>query len=149
MIEGIRLVSKINEQSVTLFFVLLGVSVITIISPKNVYFLSNFLYLWVPQAIIFSILLILKLRLAVIAGTSIVLTASVIYYWMFNDAMAWIGYFFILPVGFLGAMIYGLVTKSATSIECDEAIIQSAVCATIGIMIVQFILCSTVMHCAR
>ena len=140
---------KINEKSVTLLFVLTGVSVITIILPKNTYFLPNFLYLWVPQAIIFSLLLILKLRLAVIAGSSIVLTISVLYYWMFKDAMAWIGYFFILPAGFLGAMIYGLATKSATSIECDEAIIQSAVCTTIGIMIVQFILCSTVMYCGR
>lgn len=142
--------SKINEKSVTLFFVLLGVSVITMILPKNTYFFPNFLYIWVPQAIIFSVLLILKLRLAVIAGSSIVLTISVLYYWMYiKDAMSWIGYFFILPGGFLGAMIYGLATKSATSIECDEAIIQSAVCTTIGIMIVQFILCSTVMHCAR
>jgi hypothetical protein len=140
----------INEKSVTLLVVLTGVSVITIILPKNTYFLPNFLYLWVPQAIIFSLLLILKLRLAIIAGSSIVLTISVLYYWIFiKDAMAWIGYFFILPAGFLGAMIYGLVTKSATSIECDEAIIQSAVCTTIGIMIVQFIVCSTVMYCGR
>ncbi|WP_144440972.1 hypothetical protein [Sulfurospirillum cavolei] len=79
----------INEKPITLLVVLIGVSVITIILPKNTYFLPNFLYLWLPQAIIFSLLLILKLRLAVIAGSSIVLTISVLYYWIFiKDAMA-------------------------------------------------------------
>lgn len=140
----------INEKSITVLFVLIGMIVVIVISPKNAYFFPNFLYLWAPQVIIFGILLILKLRFAVIAGASISLTASVIYYLIFfKDAMAWLGYFFILPVAFLSAMTYGLVTKSATSIECDEAIIQSTFFTALGIMIVQFILCSTVMHCGR
>lgn len=147
--KGIIFKYGINEKSITILFLFIDIIVIVGISLKSSYSLGSFLYIWVPHVIIFGLLLILKLRLAVIAGTSIPLVVSVIYYWMFKDAMVWIGYFFILPAGFLGAMIYGLVTKSATSIECDEAIIQSAVCTTIGIMIVQFILCSTVMHCAR
>jgi hypothetical protein len=66
---------------------------------------------------------------------------------MFRDSMAWIGYVFIIPAGFFGAIIYGLVTKSKISIPYDEVIIYSTISTIVGIGIVQFILCSTVMHC--
>lgn len=118
-----------------------------VLSPKNTFFLSNFLYYWLPQAIVFILLFIFKLRLAVIAGAALALTLSLIGYSMFKDSMAWIGYIFIIPAGFFGAMTYGLITKSKTSIPYNKVIIYSTISTLIGMGIVQFILCSTVMYC--
>lgn len=138
---------KVNEKSTTMIFLLISIIVAIVLSPKNTYFLGNFLYYWLPQAIVFLLLFIFKLRLAVIAGAAIALTLSLIGYSMFNDSMAWIGYIFIVPAGFLAAVSYGLVTKSKISIPYNEVIAYSTIYTIIGMGIVQFILCSTVMYC--
>jgi len=117
------------------------------LAPMNKFFLDNFLYYWLPQAVVFILLYILKLRLAVITGAAIALTISLIGYSMFKDSMAWIGYLFIVPASFLGATNYGLSIKSEISISYDSVIINSIFFTTVGIGIVQFILCSTVMYC--
>ncbi len=134
---------KVNEKSITITFLLISIIVAIVLSPLNIYFIGNFLYYWLPQAIIFILLFVFKLRLAVIAGTALAL----IGYSMFNDSMAWIGYVFILPAGFFGAMTYGLITKSKRSTPYNEVIIYSTVSTIVGMGIVQFILCSTVMYC--
>ena len=145
--KGIVLKYRIDEKSIAVVFLLISIIVAIVLSPKNTYFLGNFLYYWLPQAIVVIVLLLLRLRLAVISGAVFALTLSLIGYSMFNDSMAWIGYMFIIPVGFLGAMTYGLITKSKKSIPYTKVIIYSTVSTMIGIGIVQFILCSTVMYC--
>jgi integral membrane sensor domain MASE1 len=139
--------NKVNEKSTTIVFLVISIIIAIILSPKNIYFLGNFAYYWLPQAIVFILLFVFKLRLAVIAGAAIALTLSLIGYSMFKDSMAWIGYVFIIPAGFLGALTYGLITKSKITTPYDEVIISSTVCTIIGIGIVQLILCSTVMYC--
>ncbi len=138
---------KVNEKSITITFLLISIIVAIFLSPKNTYFLGNFLYYWLPQAIIYILLFVFKLRWAVIAGTALALTLSLIGYSMFKDSMAWIGYMFILPAGLFGAMTYGFITKSKTSTPYNEVIVYSTVSTIIGMGIVQFILCSTVMYC--
>ena len=145
--KGIALKYKVNEKSITITFLLISIIVAIVLSPINTYFLGNFLYYWLPQAIIFILLFVFKLRLAVIAGTALALTLSLIGYSMFNDSMAWIGYVFILPAGFFGAITYGLITKSKRSTPYNEVIIYSTVSTIVAMGIVQFILCSTVMYC--
>ena len=145
--KGIYLNYKINEKSITISFILISIVVAIILAPMNKFFLDNFLYYWLPQAVVFVLLYILKLRLAVIAGAAIALTVSLIGYSMFKDSMAWIGYIFIVPAGFLAAMSYGLSIKSELSISYDDVILNSIFFTIFGIGIVQFILCSTVMYC--
>lgn len=139
--------NRVNESSTTIAFLVISIIVAIILSPKNMYFLGNFAYYWLPQAIVFILLFVFKLRLAVIAGAAIALTLSLIGYSMFKDSMAWIGYVFIIPAGFLGALTYGLVTKPKTSTPYNKVIIYSTVYTIIGMGIVQLILCSTVMYC--
>lgn len=138
---------KINEKSTTITFLLISIIIAIILSPKNMYFLSNFSYYWLPQAIVFLLLFVFKLRLAVIAGAALALTLSLIGYSMFNDSMAWIGYIFIVPAAFLSSLSYGLVTKSKISTPYNKVIIYSTVYTIIGMGIVQIILCFTVMYC--
>ncbi len=145
--KEIVLNSKVNEKSTAIIFLVISIIAATIISPKNIYFLGNFVYYWLPQAIVFILLFIFKLRLAVISGTAIALTLSLIRYSLFKDSMAWLGYIFIIPVGFLSALIYGLITKSKISTPYYNVIVASTVCILIGMGIVQIILCSTVFYC--
>lgn len=138
---------KINEKSITIISLLISILIAIILSPKNKFFLDNFAYYWLPQATVFILLFVFKFRLAIIAGTSIALSLSLIGYSLFKDSMAWIGYIFIIPAGFFGAMSYGLITKSKTSTPYIKVIVNSTAFTIIGMGIVQFILCSTVMYC--
>ena len=140
--------NKVNEKSTTIAFLVINIIIAIILSPKNIYFVGNFMYYWLPQAIVFILLFVFKFRLAIITGTAIALTLSFIGYSMLKDSMVWIGYPFIISAGFLGALTYGLITKSKTSTPYVEVIIYSTVFTMIGMGIVQLILCSsTVMYC--
>ena len=136
-----------NEKTTTGFLLLISIIVAVFLSPKDTYFLGNFSYYWLPQAIVYTLLFALKFRLAIIAGAIIALTMSLIGYSMFNDSMAWIGYIFIVPVGFFGSMSYGIFLKSKEKIPFMEALVSAIFYPIVAIATAQFILCSTVMYC--
>ena len=139
--------NRIDEKSTTIIFIIISIIVAILLSQKSTYFLANFAYYWLPQAVVFILLFIFRVRLAVITGTAIALTLSLIGYSLFKDAMAWIGYVFIIPAGFLTSLVYGLTIKSKLSTPFSKVIIYSIVYNILGIGFVQFILCSTVMYC--
>ena len=145
--KGTLLSYERNEKSTTIFLLLISLIVAVLLSPKDAYFLANFSYYWLPQAIVYALLFALKFRLAVIAGAIIALTISLIGYAMFNDSVAWIGYIFIVPVGFFGSMSYGFFLKSKETVSFSEALVSTTFCTITAIAIAQFILCSSVMYC--
>ncbi len=143
-----------NEKSITIVLFVISLIVAIVSSPKTAYFLSNFLWYWVPQAIVISLLFIFKFRLAIIAGAILALTIDLALYEIWTNlskgpmvANVWIGYLFTIPGAFVGALLYGLKIKNETSISYKKVIINSAISTIIGIGIIQLILCSTVIYC--
>ena len=143
-----------NEKSITIVLFIISLIVAIVSSPKTAYFLSNFLWYWVPQAIVISLLYVFKFRLAIIAGAILALTIDLALYEIWTNlskdpmvANIWIGYLFTIPGAFVGAVLYGLKIKHEVSISYKEVIISSTIFSVIGIGIIQFILCSTVMYC--
>jgi len=116
--------NKVNEKSTTITFLAISIIVAMILSPKNIFFLGNFAYYWLPQAIVYILLFVLKIRLAVIAGASLSLTSTLILYWLWllsnfasllSNSLALLVYSFIIPGAFIGALIYGLIIRTSVS----------------------------------
>jgi hypothetical protein len=125
--------------------------VLALTLPLGKYFLINFLYIWVPQGLIFIMLFLIRVRFAVIAGVAIAVTLSLIGYFMWavhdREGLIWIGYYFILPGVLIAVGLNGFVIKSKSSLLYGKVIIFSTLIAIIGMGIIQFVLCMTVMDC--
>jgi len=145
---------EVNEKFIAIVLLIISFTVAIISSPKNTYFLSNFLWYWIPQAIVIGLLFAFKFRLAIIAGAILALTIDLALYEIWTNsskdpmiANVWVGYLFTIPGAFIGALLYGLKIKNKISISYKKVIINSTIFTIIGIGIIQFILCSTVMYC--
>lgn len=145
---------EVNEKFITIVLIMISVIVAIVASPKTTYFLGNFLWYWLPQAIVIGLLFAFKFRLAIIAGAIIALTIDLALYVTWTNlskdpmvANVWIGYLFTIPGAFIGALLYGLTIKNKTSYSYKKIIINSTIFTIIGIGIIQFILCSMVMYC--
>jgi len=146
---------EVNEKIIAIVLLIISLIVAIISSPKNTYFLSNFLWYWIPQAIVIGLLLAFKFRLAIIAGAILALTIDLALYEIWTNsskdpmiANVWVGYLFTIPGAFIGALLYGLKIKNKVSISYKKVIINSTIFTIIGIGIMQLILCSTVMYCS-
>jgi len=146
---------EVNEKFIAIVLLIISLTVAIISSPKNTYFLSNFLWYWIPQAIVIGLLFAFKFRLAIIAGAILALTIDLALYEIWTNsskdpmiANVWVGYLFTIPGAFIGALLYGLKIKNKVSISYKKVIINSTIFTIIGIGIIQFILCSTVVYCS-
>ena len=124
-----------------------------LISPMNKYFLGNFLWFWLPQATIISLLFIIKVRSSIITGCTLIMTIHLIFYWFWissssdpSSTMAWIGYLFSIPGAFIGSFLFATLIKKY-QFSNTIIIIGASVSTFIGIAIIQLGLCCTVLYC--
>lgn len=117
------------------------------------YFLGNFLYLWIPQAIVLGVVLMFGSRPAVVSGAALVLALYLALYgtWVFlrqnPDGLIWLGYWFSLPGAGIGAVIGALYVRQR---RFERAAVAGAVAAAstlVGLSLNQALLCSTLMSC--
>lgn len=145
---------NIREKYLTIFIILIGIMVATILVPKDSYFFVNFAYFWGPQAIVLMVFYLLKFHGSIIAGTSLVLTLTLIYFslWISSslDPMAangWLGYLFTVLGAFVGALLYGLITRSNVLQKYTKVLMSTILFAGFGVVVVMYTLCTTVIYC--
>lgn len=145
-----------NESLFLLPSVLSGVAVAVLLSPKDDYFLGNFAFYWLPQAIVLAVLLVFVSRPAVLSGVAIVLAIYLALFgaWVFSrshpDSMAWLGYLSSLPGAGLGAIVGALYVERVDRQGYTRAAIAGAVAALFtfsGLALNQLVVCSTEMYC--
>jgi hypothetical protein len=143
-----------NESFALLPSVLAGVAVAIVLAPKNDFFFGNFMFYWIPQAIVLGILISFTSRPAVVSGVAVILALYLAAYgaWLFftttDDAgLAWLGYLFSLPGAAIGAIAGALFIKQR---NYQRAMIVGAIAAVsslVGLVLNQLLICSTVMYC--
>lgn len=142
-----------NESLALLPSVLAGVVVAALLSPKDVYFMGNFAFYWVPQGVVFAVLLFFVSRPAVLSGVAVVLALYLALYgaWVFSrphpESMAWLGYLFSLPGAGLGAIAGALYVKRQSYTRAAIAGAVAALFTFAGLALNQLVVCSTVMYC--
>lgn len=142
-----------NENLFLLPSILSGVAVAALLSPKDAYFLGNFTFYWLPQAIVFAVLLFFVSRPAVLSGAAIVLAIYLALFgaWVFSrshpESMAWLGYLFSLPGAGLGAIAGALYVKRHSYTRAAIAGAVAALFTFAGLALNQVVVCSTVMYC--
>jgi hypothetical protein len=142
-----------NESFVLLPCVLAGVAVAVVLAPKDDYFFGNFMFYWIPQAIVLGILIPFTSRPAVVSGAAAILALYLAAYgaWHFSrphpESMAWLGYIFSLPGAAIGAIVGGIFIKQRSY---QRAMVVGAIAAAstlVGLALNQLLVCSTVMYC--
>ena len=142
-----------NESLSLLPSVLAGVVVAALLSPKDAYFMGNFMFYWLPQGIVLAVLLFFVSRPAVLSAVAVVLAVYLALFgvWVFSrpnpEAMAWLGYLFSLPGAGLGAIAGALYVKRQSY---ERAIVAGSIAALFtfaGLAVNQLAVCSTVMYC--
>lgn len=142
-----------NESLSLLPSVLAGIVVAALLSPKDAYFIGNFAFYWLPQAVVFAVLLFFVSRPAVMSGVAVVLALYLALYgaWVFSrphpESMAWLGYLFSLPGAGLGAIAGALYVKRQSYRRAAMAATVAALFTFGGLAINQAVVCSTVMYC--
>lgn len=142
-----------NESLSLLPPVLAGVAVAALLSPKDGYFIGNFAFYWVPQAITLGVVLFFVSRPAVLSGVAVVLALYLALYgaWVFSrphpESMAWLGYLSSLPGAGLGAIAGALYVKRQSYKKAAIAGVVAASFTLVGLAANQIVVCSTVMYC--
>jgi hypothetical protein len=145
-----RLSREINVACVS---VLLGVVVAAALAPRTSFFLSNFLWYWVPQACVLILLWPLKARPAAVAGVAIALALylGAFGWWLLSrrhpESLAWLGYLFSLPGAALAAVGAALWLRGRTGWSALFAGCFAAGAVLVGIIVNQAVVCSTQMYC--
>ena len=145
---------NIKEVRIAIIGIAIGLAVSALVAPKDIlYFLPNALFYWVPQLCVLALICLLKPRPAVVGGVAIALALylGAFYMWFFSihhgDAMGWLGYLFSLPGALIGALFSIILLRSrpecTTLIACSVAVVFTFT----GVLINQYIICSTVMYC--
>ena len=142
------------EITFTIFCISIGVAVATYFSPKDSFFLGNFSFYWLPQAVVLAILFIARYKLAIICGTALILSAylACFHFWRFSkphpESMAWLGYVFSFPGAAVGALFSAPIAKYF-KIEGPFVLGVTALLITlVGLALNQTIICTTVMYCS-
>jgi hypothetical protein len=135
--------------------IVVGIVVSAAFALKGPWFLSNFIFYWVPQACVLVLFCLYKPpRQAVFAGVALALAAylSLFGAWLFSrhspESMAWVGYLLSLPGAVVGSFL--AIGKLANHEEHRPLVVGSSVAAAalVGVAANQAIVCSTVMYCA-
>ncbi|MEQ1533984.1 MAG: hypothetical protein ABL906_10515 [Sideroxydans sp.] len=146
---------EITNESFFLFLgVLAGVIVAAVLAPWDDYFLANFMFYWIPQAVILGVLMSVSSRPAAVAGTAIILAFYLAAYWAWlhhvksDDAgLAWLGYLFSLPGAAVGALFGASFIERKKYKYAKVACLILAASTLVGLALNQLLICSTVMYC--
>jgi hypothetical protein len=133
--------------------VLSGVVIAAVLASGGSFFVSNFLWYWVPQACVLILLWLLKARPATFAGVAIALALylGAFGWWLFSrghpESLAWLGYLFSLPGAAIAAVSVALWLRGRRGWGALLVGSFAAGAVLVGIIVNQAIVCSTVMYC--
>jgi len=143
-----------NESFALLPSVLAGVVVAIVLAPKDDYFFGNFMFWWIPQAIVLGILISFTSRPAVVSGAAVILAIYLAAYGMWlsltstnDNGLAILGYLFSLPGAAVGAIAGAFFIKQR---NYQRAVVIGSVAAAstlAGLALNQLLLCNTLMYC--
>jgi hypothetical protein len=142
-----------SEHIAAVSLVTAGLIVAAVLAPKNRFFLANFAWYWLPHAAVLGLLVLLKVRPAVVAGCALVLAAFLAGYgaWIFTrpqpEPLAWLGYLFSIPGAAIGALAAAVASKYRPALTALAAGGIGLALTSIGLAINQGVVCSTVMYC--
>ena len=144
------------EWQATMASVLLGVCIAVAISPKDSFFLGNFIIYWGPQAVILIFLSLASRNHSVVASTAVILALylAAFNFWVTSHirpdplALAWLGYLFSLPGAAIGATFGAFLIAAGFIPRFISLAALSAFCTLLGLVLNQLVVCSTVMHCS-
>lgn len=146
--------ASIYEIIFTIFCIAIGISVATYISPKNSYFFGNFIFYWLPQALVLAIIFIARYKFPIICGVALLLSVylACFHLWVFSnsqpESMAWLGYIFSLPGAAIGALLSAPIVKYC-EIKRSFMLGATALLITfVGLALNQVLICTTVMYCS-
>lgn len=143
-----------NESFALLLCVLAGVVVAIVLAPKDDYFLGNFMFWWIPQAIVLSILISFTSRPAVVSGAAVILAIYLAAYgaWISlsatnDNGLSILGYLFSLPGAVVGAIAGAFFIKQRNYLRA--VVVGSVVAAStlVGLALNQLLLCKTLIYC--
>ncbi len=146
--------TSIYKNVFAVFCILIGVAVAIYLSPKDSYFFENFIFYWLPQAIVIAILFIARYKVPIICGAALILSTYLVcfYLWIFSkphpESMAWLGYVFSFPGAVIGALSSAPIAKR---FEIKHSVLLGAtalVFTFIGLALNQALVCETVMYCS-
>lgn len=144
----------VTEARIAYGAVTLGAASAAAISGWNAYFLANFLLMWGPQAALCVLLLALRARPTMIAGTSLATTAHLALFCLWvttlptrEGAMAWLGYVFALPGGGCAALL--MATRIDKKHSGFRTLLLSFGITLAGFALNQGLVCATLLHCGR
>ncbi len=146
--------TSIYEIVFTVFCISIGMAVAIYLSPKDSYFFGNFIFYWLPQALVLAILFIARYKFSIICGAALILSLylACFHFWLFSkprpESMAWLGYIFSFPGATIGALISAPVIKH---FKIKHSFILGATALLItflGLALNQALVCTTVMYCS-
>lgn len=143
--------SKLSESTFSIVCIGLGMAVAGTLAPWNIYFVPNFFYYWLPQALVFGLLLLVGSRPAAIAGSALALAVFLGMYgaWIFyrrdTSGLAWLGYLSAIPGAMVGAFGSKLLVKSSFNLVAAACI--SFGLTALGILASLAFMCTTFMRC--
>jgi hypothetical protein len=144
----------IYEIVFTIFCVSIGVAVATYLSPKDNYFIGNFSFYWLPQAIVIGILFFARYKLPVICGVALIFSAylACFHLWVFSqphpESMAWLGYIFSFPGAAIGALASASIAKRFEIKNSVMLCVTALLITFVGLALNQALVCATVMYCS-
>ncbi len=123
---------KINERFFSIVIVLMGIIVAMILTPKDRFFLANFLLAWIPQGIIIGLLIATKMNTNIIIGCAFIMT---LYFTAYPYTLI---YLISIPGAFIGAFIIGISIKKYSIQSSIFVIFVASLGTLIGIGIIHF-----------
>lgn len=96
---------KTNERFFSIVIILMGIIIAMMLTPKDRFFLANFLLAWIPQGIIIGLLIATKMHTSIITGCAFIMTLYLIAY-PFT-----LIYLISISGAFIGAFIVGITIK--------------------------------------
>ncbi len=142
-----------SEMRLAVVCVALGACASAALSPKDSFFLPNFLFFWGSQVLVLALAVAFRLRPAFVAGValSLALYISLFGGWVFSrahpDSMAWVGYMFSLPGAVVGLLSVASWVKARPSAGPLASGSLAAAAVAGGIAVNQAVVCGTVMYC--
>jgi hypothetical protein len=118
--------------------IILGIVISIILSPFDKYFIGNFAFYWVPQAIVLVVLFLTKVKTEFIAGTSLVMLTFLcaFYFWAKeSEPMVWLLYVFSYPGILVGTFAVGYIAKYEVTFSSFRFFSYGFISSLIGLLI--------------
>lgn len=121
------------------------------LAPHDRYFFGNFVFYWLPAALVLAVLIVAGAGLAVATGSAAALTAFLFAYhaWAYSVTVhewVWGGYLFAMPGAVAGGLVASVLCKRGSLALAAAAFVGVAATAA-GLALNVGLVCVTIMNC--